>query len=1187
MKRNATLLLFLFGFGLLQLQSQDYLELIQNPNETTTLQDIQTLANSYFETHGTGQGSGYKQYKRWEYRTERQVNADGKIKNFSRLSWDVISNLSSSNSQTGRSAGNWTAIGPTAYTNGNGGYNGGLGRVNVIAFHPTNANIIYIGLPAGGVWKTTDGGSTWTPMADMLTSIGISGIAVDHSSPNTVYILTGDGDGGDTQSIGIMKSTDGGASWGTTGLTWGVTSFNRGYKLLMDPTNSNTMFAVTTIGILKTTDGWATWTNVQGGSFRDIEFKPGDPTTIYATTTDTFYRSTNSGTSWSVVSTGLPTGENRAAIAVSAANSNYVYYLAGPNVGTGAFKGIFRSTNSGASFSTMATTPNILGYSNTGADNSSQSWYDLSIAVNPTDANNPISGSINIWRSTDGGVNNTCITNWFQPSGAFEYVHPDIHEMVYNPVDNKLYCGSDGGISVSTDHGVTWSNIWNGLQIMQFYRIAGAESNQNLLVGGSQDNGSNKYTGSPTIEHILGGDGMDCMVDYNNTNNLYYSFQNGGLQRSTNGGTTYTGIQPSGSTGAWVTPYAMDASNPSILYGGYNDVYRSTNMGTSWTNLGSDGRGALAIGVNDPARLYAANGSALQTSANTGGSWSTITGPWPALTITYITVDPSNASRVWITLGGYTSGQKVYESTNAGGSWTNISGGLPNIPALCIVYENTGGSPMDALYVGTDVGVYYGSDSTAWTLYNTGLPNVPVFDLEINHTNGLIRAGTFGRGLWETNLFGVVVCDILSTSANATPPSCPGGTDGTLTIGTTCTTCSGITYTITPTAPPGPSIVQVGNNVFTNIPANSYNVYVEDTGDPSCNDTWVNNPVVVPAGTDGNAPAIGCPPNITVECGNDTSPASTGTAVASDTCDPSPSVTFADSSVAGCGNTETITRTWTATDASGNASSCDQIITVVDTTDPAISCTANITVNNDTGVCEAVVNYPAPISSDTCGNVTVTQTAGFSSGSLFPVGTTTNVFISTDDCGNVNTCSFTVTVIDNEDPVLVCPPDQVVNPDTGSQFYTVPNYLLNGLASVTDNCTNPPAASVQTPAVGAQLAVGVYTVTITVDDAAGNSANCSFQLTVTPTLGIQELNLLNSLTLDPNPARDSIILSNPQLLSLQTINIYDITGKLINTINIEEMGAQRIIDISTLTSSTYLFVIKGSEGQITKQVIVK
>ncbi|NND63888.1 MAG: HYR domain-containing protein, partial [Flavobacteriaceae bacterium] len=1017
-------------------------------------------------------------------------------------------------------------------------------------------------------------------------SLGISGIAVDHTSPNTVYVLTGDGDGANTFSIGIMKSTDGGATWNATGLTWGVSSFVRGYKLLMHPTNSNTMFAVTNVGILKTIDGWNTWSTVQGGSFRDIEFKPGSPATMYATTSNSFYRSTNTGTSWTLVTSGLPTGEDRSEIAVSPANVNYVYYLSGP-AGSSNYKGLYRSTNSGASFSTMSTTPNILGYSTAGTDNASQSWYDLAIAVNPGDANNVITGGINVWRSTNGGATMSCITNWFEPPGAFQYVHADIHELVYNPLNNNLYCGSDGGISVSSNDGQSWSNIWSGLQIMQFYKIAGVEANQNLIVGGTQDNGSNLYTGSTTIQHILGGDGMDCMIDYNNNNTMYYSFQNGGLQRSTNGGSTNTGIQPAGSTGAWVTPYAMDASNPNIIYGGYDDVYRSTNQGTNWTNLGSDGRGAFAVGINNPARLYAANNNVLQTSSNTGGSWSTISGPWSTLTVTDIAVDPANANRVWVTVSGYTAGQKVYESTNAGGSWTNISGTLPNVPALCIAYENTGGSPMDAIYVGTDIGVFYTDDSTAWTGFNTGLPNVPIYDLEINHTNAKIRAGTFGRGLWESPLFSAPACVIQIISVTTNPPSCPTSNDGTLTINASCSTCTTIDYTITPTAPPGAPITQTGNGVFTNLAPNSYNVSIEDSNNSACNSTWGSNPVVLPMGTDSIAPAIGCPTNATVECGGDTSPSGTGFATASDNCDPNPSVTWSDSSVANCGNTEVITRSWTATDASGNASTCVQTITVVDTTPPTFTCSSNITVNTDTGSCDAVVNYTAPTGSDGCGGVTINQTGGLSSGSTFPLGTTTNSFDFIDDCGNTVSCSFDIIVEDNEAPVVSCPADQTVDIPQGNTTYSLPDYFGNGTASATDNCTSPVTILSQSPSAGTLLSEGVYTITMTAEDSEGNIGTCDFELTVRDTLGQGDQDLDTQIFLIPNPANFQVTIVNQSNRILDKLQIFDLNGRTLMNMALGSIEGNPPIDVSEFANGVYFVVVESENISVIKKLVKK
>lgn len=1075
-----------------QIQAQDYLDLLQNPTSNTTLQEVQQLAETHFADIDKGRGSGYKQYKRWEHRMERLINEDGRIsKNFSRMNWDEGLRINAINpsSQNTRMTG-WMDLGPTTYNNGAQGYNGGMGRVGVVAFHPTDGNTLYVGTPAGGMWKSTDGGGTWSPMADALASIGVSGIAVDHTSPDTIYILTGDGDGGQTRSIGVMKSVDGGSTWATTGLSWGVSSNNRGYKLLMHPTNSSIMFAVTTAGILKTTDGWTTWSNVRSGSFRDIEFKPGDPTTMYSVTGDTFYRSTDTGSTWGVIGAGLPSSESRIALGVSPANANYVYYLAGPDTGPGSFKGIYRSTDSGLTFSAMATTPNILGYPTNGSDDSNQSWYDLAIAVNPTSADNIITGGINVWRSTDGGVNNSAVSQWNEPTGGFQYVHADIHELTYNPVDGKLYVGSDGGVSVSSDNGQTFTNIWDGLQIMQFYRIAGVDSNPNLIIGGTQDNGTNVYSGSPNIQHIYGADGMDCVIDYNNNNNMYFAFQGGGFRKSTNGGNTSFSIKPSGSNGAWVTPYAMDATDPTIIYGGFSDVYRSDNGGSSWSNLGSDGRGALAIGTDDPARIYAANGSSIQMSANTGGSWTTINGPWPGLTITFIAVDPNDAQRVWITLGGYTAGQKVYESTNAGVSWTNISGSLPNIPALSVAHQDTGGTPMDAIYVGMDVGVYYQSDVTPWQLHEVGLPNTPIYDLEINETNQTIVAGTFGRGLWEAPLFGVSSCDLIISNVTSTATSCPTSTDGTVNITASCTTCTGIDYTITPLAPPGPPITQLNNPVFTNLATNSYDVTASDPGDPTCSIGWATNPIVVNAGSESQLPIITCIGNITQTadagvCGTIISyTAPTGT----DNC-PGPITT--QTSGLPSGSTfpvGTTTNTFEVMDSSGNSASCSFDVIITDNEVPVASC-QNITIQLDgTGMATILAIDVNGGSADNCG--ITTWSVDVDTFDCTNVGPNNVVLTITDAAGLTDSCTAIVTVEDMVAPNALCQ-DITIQLDATGNASIVPADIDGGstdacgidtiVASMLDfDCSH----------------IGPNNIDLTVTDINGNMSICTAVVTV-------------------------------------------------------------------------------------------
>jgi len=269
------------------------------------------------------------------------------------------------------------------------------------------------------------------------------------------------------------------------------------------------------------------------------------------------------------------------------------------------------------------------------------------------------------------------------------------------------------------------------------------------------------------MTHMRGADGMDAMIDHSNSNIFYTTRQYGLLEKSTNGGSSFADISPSGVSGPWVTPLVMNPSTSTTIYGGYSDVMKSTNGGSTWTNTGVDGRGAMAIGTSFTGRIYASYGTSMWRSDDAAVSWNTCTtSGLPGQPITFIAVDPANSLDVFVTVGGYSSGQKVYEHTNggSGGSWINISGTLPNVPVNCIAYEE---GSADGLYIGTDIGVFYRDDNTGdWVPFLNGLPTVPVFDLEINNTANVIRAATFGRGLWSSALYTPCPTSYYLTQAN-------------------------------------------------------------------------------------------------------------------------------------------------------------------------------------------------------------------------------------------------------------------------------------------------------------------------------------------------------------------------------------------------------------------------------------
>ena len=412
----------------------------------------------------------------------------------------------------------------------------------------------------------------------------------------------------------------------------------------------------------------------------------------------------------------------------------------------------------------MSTTPNILGYAMDGSTGGGQAWYDLVIAVDPSDANIIYPGGINIWKSTNGGASLTISSHWIYPPTTAGYTHADIHYLDF--YGSTLYSGSDGGIYNTTNGGSLWVNRSFGLQVTQFYKIAGTPSGPYLMYGGTQDNGSNRFRiGQYT--HVYGADGGEAAINYSDTSTVFVEYQNGGILRSTNSGLNFVdAVGGITETGAFVTPYEMSPTTPTTLYAGFDNVWKTTNSGTNWSKISTFAAGskifALSISESSPSTIYAAKGSTLYRTTNDGASWTNISSGLPSLSITYIDISNTDPNKAWITFSGYTAGEKVYMTTNGGTNWTNYSGSLPNAPANCIVYRN---SSSDGVYVGTDVGVYYRNSTHAdWLAFSTGLPNVGVRELEIHYGVQKLRAGTFGRGLWESQLDSTVGIDPINTN---------------------------------------------------------------------------------------------------------------------------------------------------------------------------------------------------------------------------------------------------------------------------------------------------------------------------------------------------------------------------------------------------------------------------------------
>lgn len=708
------------------------------------------------------------------YMAESRLNEKGKVENSTQKIFDYLS--TGTTFRTEAASGDWSLVGPSYVQYG-------VGRINRIAFHPTNSFKIYAGSAGGGLFVSENGGLSWSNLAGFMPSLGISGIVVSHANANVIYVLTGDGDAMSSEgftfsfgyirySVGVLKSTDGGNTWQKTGDFPGLAGVQyAGMKLIQDPNNSNVLLAATSHGLYRTTDGGNTWAlcdmpDDDVTMVYDIEYRPGSSATVYAsirrnntTSNGQFVRSTNSGVTFTQASTFSPdvfTSVQRIEIGVTAASPSVVYLVAGPAT-TSSYRGVWRSADNGATFTRQHNTPNILGAA--GTDILDQSRYDLAIAVSPTSAATVITGGLVVFRSTNSG------SLFWQATGYHgdPYIHPDIHDLAYNPLDGKLYAATDGGVASSSDNGLTWARHFAGLSCTQFYRFSLQDDGGDLW-GGTQDNGILIQDGqSTTFERYHSGDGFDVLTDMapaGNQDDKYFSVN----EKVYADATPDVEITPPGADNFFAN-LGMHSVDEDVIYAGYEDLYISYNRGDDWSlvTIGVDwvpGNWALETCPSLSTRIYTAGRNNRRRGFfridgigfNISTRELTPATDYSGDKITDIAVHPANANRVWITVGGYAAKSKVFYSTDGGSTWSNWSNSLPNLPVNCIVADENGN-----VYVGTDVGVFYrGSSDKDWTPFYNKLPRVPVTELELMKVGGTsvaIYASTYGRGVWKSAVF--------------------------------------------------------------------------------------------------------------------------------------------------------------------------------------------------------------------------------------------------------------------------------------------------------------------------------------------------------------------------------------------------------------------------------------------------
>jgi photosystem II stability/assembly factor-like uncharacterized protein len=757
--------------------SIDWSDLMHNPEYT--LQEMIDQHNAAWPERPTSRGQGFKQFERFKWLHESRLHEDGHLFDGDDIQrqWRKINEYNTSRSLSG----NWYSLGPIMNDVTNHEMIEGVGRVNSVAFHPTNDSIIFAGAPAGGLWRSFDQGNSWTTNTDDLPTLGISSILFDTTNPDIIYAGTGDRDASDSPGMGVIKSVDGGESWEF--MNAGISNLTVGCLRLQPGTGY--VFAGTNDGLFRSIDGGMTWEDVgpNTGNIKDFEFHPTNGQIIYATSAGRFYRTIDGGLDWDWVSSVI--GANvRMCIAVTPANPDMVYVL---KTGTYAFSGFYRSLDAGATFTEMSDTPNIMGWAADGSSTGGQAWYDLCLEADLDHPEIVYVGGIRAKKSIDSGV------TWIDVSN--NYLHVDMHEMVANPHNRDIYLCNDGGLYQYVDNS-QWLDKSEGMVIGQIYQLGQSPHSPNHTLTGYQDNGTMEFDGV-YWKRKGGGDGFECAYDFSDPNYRYGSIYYGEVYRTTpevvNEKICGFEVLDITEEGAWNTPYLLQKQDPTAntMFVGLKNLWRSFNIKHAekdsivWQKISENlfnnttNINELEDCMSNPNIMYLAKDNKKLFRSNNALSenptWTNLSNQLPGfqVPINSIETHPVDTNIVYICFNN-----DIYKSIDQGASWELFSPNFPDIRTNSIVMDTTD-SGLESLYVGTDMGVYYKDTTmTEFVSFNNGMPfSARVTELEIYYgaipSLHRIKASTYGRGLWESDLqsaittnFPAVASVAMSTQTN-------------------------------------------------------------------------------------------------------------------------------------------------------------------------------------------------------------------------------------------------------------------------------------------------------------------------------------------------------------------------------------------------------------------------------------
>ncbi|AGC75392.1 putative secreted protein (Por secretion system target) [Nonlabens dokdonensis] len=702
-----------------------------------------------------------KQFERWVFYWQPRVNADGTFPNELQGYYNagILSNTGELQkpfiAKSTQSNESWTNVGPAQADLNNNGYTNypQMGRLNTLLRikHPTtrSQDVLLVGAPDGGIWKSNDGGATWAPKLDFAAGIGVTdirtvpGTTTANYLTRPIYVSTGDYDGQQSKSIGVLKSTDGGETFSSTGLTYTPDQqMTMGDIIVID---ANTVFVAEKQFIKKTLDGGATWTNAYDSQFANslIGRAAFNGTEIMFTSGQEVYYTDNYNNDVNWDAYDFTSNVNKKSVTTDANGDFYTQDQSGR---------IRKFNKTSRTFVDFGTIPP--GYD-------SQSGYNQALVINNSLF---LTGAVRGASSTNNGATwtNTLNEAWTGPTDSGVYVHSDHHRMGQLDTDLEFWSVNDGGLNYvtyasTTDIKPTTTYLSSNVIVTQSYSIAiNPSANDDSYLMSNQDNDAfSKRNGSWYAVNL--GDGIQSAINYNNADIRYASDQNGGIvqtntgfQGQLNGNGNFVSV-PSAS---FYFPLEMNKTNPNFLYAGSNDVYKidatnAMNLTISPTNSGLTDLISIATHGN---AIMAASFSSIKFSSNGGTTWTSIGLPTGTSgEISSVDFDGTNNNNMYVTYSGYNNNSKVFKTTNGGTSWTNISSNLPNIVTYEVMLKQNQSS--EYLFLATELGVYFTNNSgTSWSRLGQGLPNVNIRDIEIHYTADKLVAGSFGRGLWEINI---------------------------------------------------------------------------------------------------------------------------------------------------------------------------------------------------------------------------------------------------------------------------------------------------------------------------------------------------------------------------------------------------------------------------------------------------